>query len=313
MRKVNCLIVGSGPTGIGAAHRLQEHGHRDWLMIDRASEAGGLACSVMDEHGFTWDMGGHVQFSHYESFDRYMDQALGAEGWLHHERESWVWISDRFVPYPFQNNLHRLPPEQRWKCVSGLLEVSQKKSLSEAARPRHFEEWILRTFGAGLAEVFLFPYNYKVWAYPPSTMSASWVGERVAVPPLERVLKAICLEKDDVSWGPNNTFRFPRFGGTGAVWRSLATQLPGEKIRLSTAVNRLDSRRRQATFSDGTQVEYENLISTIPVDLLTRMIEIPELMQAAKRLAPLRNPCRGSRLERSAASASHNQMLDVLP
>ena len=159
MIKSEILIIGAGPTGLGAALRLQENRKTDWLLVDREKEAGGLSCSVKDAHGFTWDMGGHVQFSHYESFDRYMDRALGADGWLHHERESWVWIADRFVPYPFQNNLHRLPPEMRWKCVQGLLTVaSQPKGVKLA----HFQDWIDKTFGAGLADVFLNPYNFKV-------------------------------------------------------------------------------------------------------------------------------------------------------
>jgi len=33
---------------------------------------------VVDEHGFTWDLGGHVQFSHYDHFDKLMDDLLGA-------------------------------------------------------------------------------------------------------------------------------------------------------------------------------------------------------------------------------------------
>jgi protoporphyrinogen oxidase len=284
MHSIPFLIVGGGPTGIGAAFRLREQGVRDWLLLEREDEAGGLASSVIDEHGFTWDLGGHVQFSHYESFDRYMDQALGADGWHHHQRESWVWISNRFVPYPFQNNLHRLPPEQRWKCVNGLMEVTQKKSIAETDKPAHFEDWILKTFGPGIAEVFLLPYNFKVWAHPPSTMGAKWVGERVAVPPLERVLKAVCLEQDDVSWGPNNMFRFPKRGGTGAVWRALADQLPQERLRLGTTVAHIDAKRHLAYLDDDSQIEYGHLISTIPVDILTRMLEIPELIRAAAKL-----------------------------
>jgi hypothetical protein len=30
------------------------------------------------------------------------------------------------------------------------------------------------------------------------------------------VAENILLERDDVSWGPNNTFQFPKHGGTGA-------------------------------------------------------------------------------------------------
>ena len=31
------LIVGAGPTGLGAASRLHQHGLKDWLIIDKVS------------------------------------------------------------------------------------------------------------------------------------------------------------------------------------------------------------------------------------------------------------------------------------
>ena len=58
------LIVGAGPTGLGAAWRLAKEDRADWLLCEAEPAAGGLAASVTDEHGFTWDLGGHVQFSH---------------------------------------------------------------------------------------------------------------------------------------------------------------------------------------------------------------------------------------------------------
>ncbi len=201
--KKKFLIIGAGPTGLGAAFRLNEIGESDYLVLDGAVRAGGLASSIIDEQGFTWDLGGHVQFSHYEVFDEYMDRALGKDGWLHHVRESWVWMRDRFIPYPFQYNLHRLPKEEKWTCVQGLL----KASLNGKWQPQNFKEWILHTFGEGIAETFLFPYNFKVWAYPPEMMGQQWMGDRVAVPDLEKVISGICLEKDQLSWGPNHTFQ----------------------------------------------------------------------------------------------------------
>ena len=63
-------------------------------------------------------MGGHVQFSHYAYYDRVLDQALGGR-WLWHERESYDQIKNRFVPYPFQNNIHRLDPADRDDALAG--------------------------------------------------------------------------------------------------------------------------------------------------------------------------------------------------
>ncbi len=37
------LVLGAGPTGLGAAWRLTEHGHDDWQLIDGAPQAGGLS------------------------------------------------------------------------------------------------------------------------------------------------------------------------------------------------------------------------------------------------------------------------------
>jgi monoamine oxidase len=54
------VIIGSGPTGLGAAYRLQELGHSNFIMLDQASEAGGLARSDVDPEGFTWDYGGKL-------------------------------------------------------------------------------------------------------------------------------------------------------------------------------------------------------------------------------------------------------------
>lgn len=112
MKRIPLLIIGAGPTGLGAAWRAHELGREDWLLAEGAEHAGGLAASFVDERGFTWDVGGHVQFSHYVYFDQVMDRLLGRDGWLEHDRESWVWMRGRFVPYPFQNNIHRLPAEE---------------------------------------------------------------------------------------------------------------------------------------------------------------------------------------------------------
>src|SRR5262245_3615076 len=97
------LVLGAGPTGLGAAYRLHERNYDNFLVLEGGDSPGGLASSFVDARGFTWDMGGHVQFSHYSYYDRVLDRALDDE-WLWHERESWVWMKGRFIPYPFQNN-----------------------------------------------------------------------------------------------------------------------------------------------------------------------------------------------------------------
>jgi len=273
------LIIGAGPCGLGAAKRLVENGRADWELLESQGIPGGLAASFVDDKGFTWDIGGHVQFSHYEYFDRAMEEFLGPNGWLHHERESWVWIKDRFVPYPFQNNIRRLPPEDLAKCLKGLEEVARNLKV----KPENFLQWIRATFGAGLAEIFMEPYNFKQWAYPPQTLNSGWVGERVSVIDLERVKQNIAEQKDDVSWGPNNKFRFPKHGGTGAVWRAAAGKLPQEKLHFNKRVISVDLKAHTCRTEDGATYKYEHLIPTLPLDELVRISGQSQLEPLAER------------------------------
>lgn len=86
--------MGSGPTGLGAATRLQMHGHPSWLMVDAFAEAGGLACTDVTPEGFLFDMGGHVIFSHFQYFDDLIDAAVGTGD------EFWCAPTRLTVPHP---------------------------------------------------------------------------------------------------------------------------------------------------------------------------------------------------------------------
>jgi protoporphyrinogen oxidase len=273
------LILGAGCAGLGAAWRLQELGHENFLVLEKNAWPGGLSASFADDRGFTWDIGGHVLFSHYEYFDRAVDAALAGQ-WIEHARESHIWIAGRFVPYPFQYNLRHLPKPQLSACLHGLLEVA-RGGRSEAA---NFRDWILNSFGRGIAESFLFPYNFKVWAHPLELMSRDWVGERVATVDLARVLDNIVFERDDTSWGPNSAFRFPRRGGTGAIWKAVAGCLDTGRIRYAADAVSVDLARKRVCTSDGEAYEYDALISTMPLDILARLTGRPSLIARAGKL-----------------------------
>lgn len=273
---IDFLIAGAGPTGLGAAWRLMERGQTNWLLVDSASFPGGLAASVIDSQGFTWDLGGHVLFSHYEYFDRLMDVLLG-EAWVRHERESWVWMRDRFIPYPFQNNIWRLPWREFFQAMRGLAGARLRRK-KEA--PGNFHEWILQNYGPGIARSFLIPYNYKVWAYPPSLLDTAWMSERVAPTSWIRCLRNAVLRREERNWGPNATFRFPLRGGTGAIWRALAKKLPPEQLSFSSGIARLSPRRQEALLDDGRTIHYERLISTMPLNRLAALVEDPVELKA---------------------------------
>jgi protoporphyrinogen oxidase len=266
------VVLGGGPTGLGAARRLTEIEDVTVRVFDENSQAGGLASSFVDEHGFTWDIGGHVLFSHYRYFDDLMDDLLDGE-WVEHVRESWVWMRDRFIPYPLQNNIHLLPRDEFLQCIAGLIESMKRGNVPL----RNFHDWIEASFGAELAERFMLPYNFKVWAHPPNLMSYHWVGERVATVDLIRIISNALDGKEDKGWGPNNYFRFPVRGGTGQIWRTLADRLPSGVFQPNRRCVRIQTANRTLYFEDGSREKYDRLISTIPLDVLITLADIDSL------------------------------------
>lgn len=274
IEEVDVLIVGSGPTGLGAASRLAMHKHSSWLLLDDAKEPGGLACTDVKD-GFLWDMGGHVIFSHYKYFDQLIDAAVGSgpDYWNEMQRVSYVWLKKRWVEYPFQNNLYKLDREDQINCINGVLDASKITT-----PPQNFDEWIMKVMGEGIANIFMRPYNFKVWAHPTYTMQCQWLGERVATVDAKKVIANILKNEADAGWGPNAVFKFPKEGGTGAIWKKVAKLLPQEKMRQNCKVRHVDAEKHLVTYNvvdpetenviESKIIRYKKLMSTIHLDTM---------------------------------------------
>lgn len=105
-------------------------------------------------------------FSHYKYFDDCIDEALPKEDdWYTHERVSYVRCKDLWVPYPFQNNISVLPKDDQVRCINGMIDAAMDARVA-VNKPANFDEWIIRMMGTGIADLFMRPYNFKVWAVP---------------------------------------------------------------------------------------------------------------------------------------------------
>jgi len=269
------LILGAGPCGLGAAYHLNKLGFTDWQLFEKNDNVGGLSASFRDDSGFTWDVGGHVLFSHYDYFDKAVADALG-DAYYEHQRESWIRILQRWIPYPFQNNIRYLPDEALDACIEGL-----KNLKGDPQAAANFRVWMDAVFGNGIVRYFMEPYNRKVWGVPLESMSKGWISERVSVIDLARIERNITEQRDDLSWGPNNTFEFPQHGGTGAIYEGIASKFL-ERIHLNHEMRSIDLEHKLVTFSNGRVEPYDMLINTSPLDLLVKSsIGVPDTVRGA--------------------------------
>lgn len=270
LKKYKYVIIGAGPTGLGAAWRLKELGITDFVILERQGYAGGLAHTFIDDNGFLWDIGGHVQFSHYSYFDDVMNTVLSEDEWLVHPRQSYVYMENQYIRYPFQRNIASLSKQTIEDCIEGL----RKRSPGPLA---NFRDWIYQSFGEGMARHFMIPYNEKVWAFPPEKLSHSWISERVATVNLNEVEASLNETKDEDDWGPNAVFRFPINGGTGEIWKRVADRIGKRHFRFNTYAGQIQVENNIISLGNHKYHSYEAMLSTVPLDRLCKKLMPSEL------------------------------------
>jgi protoporphyrinogen oxidase len=258
---------------LGAAHRLHEANGAapDWILVEATRDIGGLAATVQDHAGYRWDLGGHVIYSHYELFDRVVREAVAPDRWTTLVREGWVWHHDRFVPAPFQRNLHRLDPDEIARCVNGL----RRRSPSSAPT---FDAWLLHHFGDGLADLFFRPFNFKMWGYPATSLCTEWTGlpsgsanANVPLVDLDAILKGLESGRDAPGWDATQTFPFPE-GGTGTIWEAVARRLPRERVLMGQRAVAVDPGSRVIHLANGERIAFEAAVSSLPLDVLLSLV-----------------------------------------
>src|SRR4029453_15166614 len=99
---VPVVIIGAGPTGLGAAYHLG----RDLILLEQAVWGGGWGRSIEDP-ALPFDMGGHIMFS-TDPYVHEMYQLLLGDNVHWQDREAWIYSKNVYTRYPFQGALYGL-------------------------------------------------------------------------------------------------------------------------------------------------------------------------------------------------------------
>jgi protoporphyrinogen oxidase len=277
LKDVRTAILGGGLTGITLARLLYETGE-EVAVLEREPDYGGL-CRSRINSGFTFDRGGsHIIFSRDAEVLKFVHDVLG-ENRQQNRRNTKIFYKGRYIKYPFENGLYQLPKEDLFFCINEFIKTIISVEKGELKPPMNFREWIIHTFGKGIADLYLIPYNEKIWKFPTERMSLHWVDERIPRPPVEDVIKsAIGIETE--GYTHQAVFSYPKKGGIEALIRAIALPIK-EKIRTEFPVSSIREKDGIFTISDGTyEVTADRCISTIPLQELLKCLDgVPERVQ----------------------------------
>lgn len=263
--KENIVILGAGMTGLGA-------GMSGLPVYEAACEPGGICSSYYmrpggakrlqgapaDGDAYRFEIGGgHWIFGGDPVVLRLIDSIAPVR---RYQRKSSVWLPSlgKLVPYPLQNHLGCLGPELGSKCLQEMIE-----GLSSQARPRTMAEWLRRSFGATLYELFFAPFH---------ELYTAGLWEKIAPQdghksPLDLAAVLQGAFGSAPAAGYNTTFVYPQ-DGLNALAQRMAT---ASDIRYGKRAVRISCDEREVRFEDGTSVNYEALLSTLPLNKMMEM------------------------------------------
>ena len=262
------VILGAGLCGLSAAYHLEEKGISDYLILERDFKVGGLARTEAFE-GFSFDHAIHVWYSRDPYAEELICRKLLQGNLLRQTRRSYCYSAGVYTEFPYQLNLHRLPPRIIHNNIMGLIEA--RYELPQDESPLHFEAWIYRTFGQGIAENFMIPYNRRQWAWNLQEMNYDWIADRVPMPDIGEVLQG-ALQPQGKKYGSNQVFWYPAEGGIEVLPCAFLRYIPSERLWLNATVAAIDNQRRELFLADGRGVRYDCLISTMPLPALVHLL-----------------------------------------
>lgn len=269
----NNVILGAGIAGISAAYHLKQKGENS-VIFEKDNDWGGL-CGFFEIDGFRFDRFVHFTFAKDEKIAELFAKSSPLYA---HPPVSYNYWRGCWLKHPAQNNLAPLPIEEKVKIIDSFVNRPRK----DVAEISDYAEWLRVQYGDYFAENFPFAYTRKYWGVEAKQLETKWVGNRLHVSPLPEVLRGAFAEQQE-NFYYTKFMNYPKKGG----FRSIMNECrKGLDIRLNKTAVRIDTAAKQVEFADGTAENYDNLISSLPLPEIIKMIsDVPENVQnAAKQL-----------------------------
>ena len=255
------VIIGGGVSGLSAAGFLSDR--FDCTLLERHDELGGY-CRTIYQDGFTWDYSGH--FFHFRNrwIAEYIHRRMASSELIQVEKKTRIFYKNQYVDYPFQYNIHQLPIEEFVACLSDMYDA---QCSDPPENPGSFLEMLRSRYGNRLAEIFLIPYNEKLYATDLERIDPDAVGRFFPHTNFSKLLSMLAKNARKSTY--NDVFTYPRQGAKAYV-DALTSYVPDRTIRKNAECTEIDTTRSTVATAD-QEFRYDRLITTAPLPSVLRM------------------------------------------
>ncbi|WP_026526019.1 protoporphyrinogen/coproporphyrinogen oxidase [Butyrivibrio sp. MB2005] len=259
MKKLKYLILGAGPSGLTLGRCLADKGEKDFLIIEKENEAGGL-CRSKDVDGKPLDIGGgHFLDVRRPAVCDFVFRFLPEKDWNSFDRDSRIRIHGTEINHPFEANIWQLPSEYQDKYLESIKEAGCNTGKE---KPVKFKEWIRWKLGDEIAENYMLPYNNKMFGGTLDELGTYWL-EKLPNVSYEETLQSCTMHKSFGTQPGHAKFYYPKEYGYGEAFLRIADSMP-ENIKCGVSVTELDLTAKTVKCSDGEEYCADTIITTIP-------------------------------------------------
>ncbi len=272
-------ILGGGISGLSLACFLE----KPFEVLEKNPECGGLF-ERFQKDGFTFDVFGcHIFFTKNKAVKDFV-KSLFDNDLLAVSRKNKIYLKGRFVVYPIENGLGGLEKEDAARCLTDYVNQHLLREAGKADQPKNFREWLVYRFGKHMAELYLIPYNEKVWKTDTSLISLDWVSGIVPQPPLEDVIKSALGIETRGGIIEQLDALYPKHGGFKTITDRMEARL-GNSIIKNFNAESLSGKGGCWHVSNGKEERcYKKLVSTIPLpELISRIEDAPADVKASAK------------------------------
>ena len=256
------VIIGAGLAGLSAAYHLK----KGYALFEKNGEIGGMTRSIC-KNGYIFDYDGHLLHFRNEYTFNLVSELLSGN-LAPHKRNSWVYSKGIFTRYPFQANFYGLPNSVVKDCLMGLIKA-KISNLPPSNSNGNFENWIIKTFGEGIANHFMLPYNKKFWTIEPKELTCDWLDGFVPVPDLEDTVTG-AISDSTKPYGYNSRFWYPVKGGISELIKGFSEKLRNAHVNKKAVT--IDQHRKEIVFEDATIRKFKDMITTMPLPELANIL-----------------------------------------
>lgn len=255
-------IIGAGPSGLSIGLFLDKSNKVD--IFEKEKKVGGHAGTFVYKN-FTFDYGPHILFSKDQEILNFLIKSLKKNISIC-TRNNKISIKNNLIKYPFENDLGSLNIWDNYNCLKDYLFNKYKKKFKN---PKNMYEWLYSVFGKSISEMYLIPYNEKVWNLNVKKLSMIW-SERIPNPPSQDVIKS-SLGISTEGYKHQLYYHYPKKGGYEMISRALSKN---QNIYFEKKLIKIVKKEKKWVlfFKDGIIKTYDNIISTIPIQELSKIL-----------------------------------------